>query len=143
MDPAVERWNYARHRPVDFFRATPRTIKWGILFGIVPPALLIWASMKTRVRAHIKVVSTRKSHSWSVVFQASLPMHKKYFHYYPYTSTQAQTSDSTSNSYNLWNVIFKCRPEETCTVYCDSVLVLRSFFFSFFFLNFILLSSMP
>ncbi|XP_072018817.1 NADH dehydrogenase [ubiquinone] 1 beta subcomplex subunit 4-like [Amphiura filiformis] len=48
VDPAVDRWNYTRHRPVDFFRATPRTIKWGILFGIVPPALLIWANIAYR-----------------------------------------------------------------------------------------------
>ena len=60
MDPAVERWNYTRHRPVDFFKATPRTVKWGILFGILPPVLLIWASNAYRVGNATVLIKPKK-----------------------------------------------------------------------------------
>jgi len=37
LDPAVARWNHARHSSYQFFKATPRTTFLGVMFGLVPP----------------------------------------------------------------------------------------------------------
>ncbi|XP_038077731.1 NADH dehydrogenase [ubiquinone] 1 beta subcomplex subunit 4-like [Patiria miniata] len=42
LDPAVVRWNHARHSSYQFFKATPRTSALGFLFGLLPPVGLIY-----------------------------------------------------------------------------------------------------
>jgi|ERR1711962_150446 len=46
LDPAVVRWNHARHSSYQFFKATPRTTLTGILFGLFPPLAFMYALHK-------------------------------------------------------------------------------------------------
>ncbi|XP_071801569.1 NADH dehydrogenase [ubiquinone] 1 beta subcomplex subunit 4-like isoform X2 [Asterias amurensis] len=46
MDPAVVRWNHARHSSYRFFKATPKTTFLGIMWGLAPPLGLMYLFSK-------------------------------------------------------------------------------------------------
>ncbi|XP_022082114.1 NADH dehydrogenase [ubiquinone] 1 beta subcomplex subunit 4-like [Acanthaster planci] len=42
LDPAVVRWNHARHSSYQFFKATPKSSLVGFFCGLLPPLGLIY-----------------------------------------------------------------------------------------------------
>ncbi|XP_071955232.1 NADH dehydrogenase [ubiquinone] 1 beta subcomplex subunit 4-like [Antedon mediterranea] len=56
LDPAVKRWNYARVNSYMFYRATTKTTLLGIVFGLIPPALIMYyvTTAKTKREAAYK-----------------------------------------------------------------------------------------
>ncbi|XP_071818820.1 NADH dehydrogenase [ubiquinone] 1 beta subcomplex subunit 4-like [Apostichopus japonicus] len=55
IDPAIERWNFARQNAYSYFKATPKTTVVGLIMGIGLPACLVFAIVKSKTKENERI----------------------------------------------------------------------------------------